>query len=82
MLVHTYNWRSQEYEAGGSQVKGHPELHSEFKDSLGCIARSYLKIKKAKLSNNSNLYLCVYHMSSTSLNLFSFQINSLRQLYC
>lgn len=35
MAIHAYNHSNPEVEAEGSEVKGHPLLHSEFKASLG-----------------------------------------------
>ena len=37
MVAHTCNLGTQEVEAGGLQNQSHPQLHSEFKDSLGCL---------------------------------------------
>lgn len=30
MVAHAYNPRTQEVEAGGSELQGHPQLHSKF----------------------------------------------------
>lgn len=45
--VHACNSNTQEVEGGGSEVQGHPQLHSEFKASLGYI-KPYLKIKRRR----------------------------------
>lgn len=37
MLVHICNQNTWEVEAGGSEVQGHPWLHSEFEASLGYV---------------------------------------------
>jgi hypothetical protein len=35
IAVHVCNYSTGESEAGGSKVKGHPQLHSELKVGLG-----------------------------------------------
>jgi hypothetical protein len=50
--VHNYNPSTADTEAGGLQVRGQPDLHSEFQASQGYTVRSCLKklIKTIKWS--------------------------------
>jgi hypothetical protein len=41
-MAHNYNLSTQGAETGGSWVRGESRIHSEFKASLGYIAKSYL----------------------------------------
>lgn len=43
VVVHNHNSSNQEASAGGSQVWGQPELHSELQDHLEQLGRSCLK---------------------------------------
>lgn len=45
MVTHTCNSSTQEVEAAGSGIQGHPWLHSEFESSLGYV-KLCLKNKK------------------------------------
>jgi hypothetical protein len=40
MVAYKCNTSTWEAEAGGSQIQGHPSLHSEFEASLGYIVKS------------------------------------------
>jgi hypothetical protein len=54
MEVHICSPGTQEAEAGKSQVQDQPKLHSEFKASLGYIARPCLKKTKQNVYTKKN----------------------------
>jgi hypothetical protein len=43
VVVHPYNFSTQEAEVGGSRAHGQPGLHGKFQVTLGYIARPCLK---------------------------------------
>lgn len=57
MVLHTFNLRIQELEVGGCKVQGHPQIHIQFKVSLGYIILCFRteQSNRKQASNNKSL---------------------------
>lgn len=54
MVAHVCYLSTQEVEVGVSKILGHPQLHSEFKASLGYMRSCNRKIKRKKKREEKN----------------------------
>lgn len=60
MVAHTCNSRAWEIEAGGSEIQGHLQLHTQFKACLGCDSLDVIHLVFIIIIKIVIDFVCVY----------------------